>query len=211
MREEYWVRQRFVLDTNTLIYAAETWDEGYRRAVEWARVKEARPRGFLAGRRYGEAVARHVLDLCALGEAECVVPEVVVHEVELTGEEDLRSRALELVALAKVRVVRGLDISELYRLVPHELQHEVRRVVESARRRGEKVGLPMSADPYLLLLALKKGYTLVTTDRKLADLAQRLGIDVVYPVARRVKVGEAKYRPRPAITPTFTRTPRLAR
>ena len=190
----YWNRERYLLDTSSLIYAAEDWNEGYMRAISWAETKEKDPVTYLAGRRHGEGVARYILDLCALERSECYVPDVVVHEVQLTEEEDLRDRALKLLSEAKVKVIETGSVEELYSLVPYHMRDSIRALIEEARSRGRRLGIGISADPHLLLLALKHGYTLVTADRRLAELATLLGIDVVYPTAGKVRLEMNRYR-----------------
>jgi len=203
---KYWRREKYLFDTNSLIYASETWDEGYKRAVHWAKTKNRSPLLYLARRRYGESIVRHIIDRCALGYAECVTPEIVVEEIRKTREEDLRNRTLDLIALANIRI-ESMNITpqEIISQMPYKFRREIESYIEEAKKRGRKVGIDMSADPYLLYLAYKQGYTLVTTDRKLADLATRLGIEVIYPVTKEIRIEEAKYRPRTRIKPIYAR------
>jgi|GEM_PF-6721816 len=203
----YWVKERYVLDTNALIYASETWEEGYRKAHEWTRRRS--PLLMLSRRRYGEAVVRHILDMCADGVAECIIPQRVYDEILKTKEPDLRERALKLIKDANIRVVNfTLEPEDILDLVSEEMKDDVARYLRECEIRGKSIGVDMCADPYVLVLAYREGGKIVTADRSLAELANDIGITTIYPVSKQIRIQESVFKPR---MPTRTRRTIYAR
>jgi len=192
---EYWTKDVYILDTNAIIYASETWEEGYRKAHEWT--KRRSPLLLLSRRRYGEAVVRHILDMCADGIAECVIPQKVYEEIEKTKEPDLRERALKLIRDVGIKVINiKLQPEDILDITPVDMREEILKYLRECEYRGRKIGVDMCADPYVLYLAYKRNANIVTSDRRLAELASRIGITTIYPVSRRVKIEETVYTPK---------------
>lgn len=183
----YWrrclgVETTFVFDTNVFVYAGESWREGYRKAREWTPVG-GEFRISACRRRLAEAMSRYLFDLCKSGYIECLVPDTVPQEIRLTREPRLRSEMESILREANIRVE---ETSKRYKpedviyLVSPEHREEIRKFIESCRHRAKKLGISMTSDPYLILLARERNGVLVTGDKRLARIARLVGVKVLY-------------------------------
>lgn len=180
-------------DTSSLSHAFEEYSHSvmsaymseHKKALEkryfvtWEDVKRA-----LLRRHRSEYESRRMLSLCD-GEAyTCYIPEEVRDELRKSS----RIWHSAMVLLDPYRVeeeyVRKNRLAEgfarVFRprlIIERAPMSYVRRVIEASRQLGIRVHY---ADVRALALAMAKNATLVTGDRRLAELARMLGVKVKY-------------------------------
>ena len=131
---------------------------------------------------------------CVVGFVDAVavvLPERVVKV--LRGRLESEGRTIE--EFVGEAVLEKLDIVDPDVRVEFHLKL-CEKYLRECEYRGRKIGVDMCADPYILYLAYKRNANIVTSDRRLAELASRIGITTIYPVSRRVKIEETVYAPK---------------
>jgi len=185
--------EELVWDTSSLSHAFEEYSHSAvsaymsvrKRALEkkyfvmWDDVKKA-----LLRRHDSEYESRRMLTLCDGETYTCYIPEEVLDELRRSPRALHSAMTLidpyriEEEYVRKNRLAEGFARVFRPRLIISKApMNYVRRVIEASRRYGIRIHY---ADVYALALAMSKNATLVTGDRRLADLARMLGVKVKY-------------------------------